>query len=102
MLRILRIIHQTAGVLGAFIILVMAITGLLLNHRSLIGYSSSTKFELQKIIFSLHSGSIGDASFVWLIDLGAICMIVLSFTGLWLWINLTVKKKFVIKRRNNS
>jgi hypothetical protein len=102
MLWFLRIIHQAAGVIGALIILMMSITGLLLNHQSLIGYSSAEQIKLQKFIFGLHSGTIGNTSFVWLTDLGAVCMIVLSVTGLWLWINVSIRKKLVLKRRKTS
>jgi hypothetical protein len=93
MYKILKIIHHTAGLVGSLLVLLMAITGILLNHRSLIGYSSNTAFELQKFIFALHSGSIGNTSIVWLTDLGAICMIVLSISGVWMWVNLLFKKR---------
>jgi hypothetical protein len=97
MYKILKMIHHTAGLVGSLLVLLMAITGILLNHRSLIGYSSNTAFELQKFIFALHSGNVGNTSIVWLTDLGAICMIVLSISGVWMWVNLIVRKK----RRNN-
>ncbi len=77
----------------------MSITGLLLNHQSWIGYSSAERLKLQKLIFGLHSGSIGNTSFVWLTDLGAICMMVLSITGLWAWVSISIRKKYVLKRR---
>lgn len=93
MLKLLRVIHRTAGLVGAIFILFMAITGILLNHRSLIGYSSKTDMKLQELIFALHSGNIGDFSIVWLTDLGAICMIVLSLTGIWMWLDLLLKKR---------
>ncbi len=102
MLRILRIIHMTAGVIGALIILVMSITGLLLNHQSVIGFSSAEQLKLQKIIFGLHSGAIGNVSFVWLTDLGAVCMIVLSITGLWLWFSIAIRRTRVLKRREKN
>jgi hypothetical protein len=93
MLKLLRLIHRTAGLIGALFILFMAITGILLNHRSFIGYSSNTERKLQEFIFALHSGNIGDLSIVWLTDLGAICMIVLSLTGIWMWFDLLLKKR---------
>ncbi len=99
MLRVLRMIHMTAGVIGSMIILVMAVTGLLLNHQLFIGFSSSEQLRLQKFIFALHSGAIGNVSFVWVTDLGAICMIVLSITGLWLWFTITIRKTHRIIRR---
>ncbi len=99
MFRILRIIHMTTGVIGALIILVMSITGLLLNHQSLIGFSTVKQLKLQKFIFGLHTGAIGNVSFVWVTDLGAICMIVLSITGLWLWICIEIRKTHIFKRR---
>jgi hypothetical protein len=70
--------------IGAFLVLLMAITGLLLNHRSWIGYGSETELKLQKFVFGIHSGMLGNMSILWLTDLGAICMIVLSLTGLWM------------------
>lgn len=93
MYKILKIIHHTAGMVGSLLVLLMSITGILLNHRSLIGYSSNTAFALQKFIFALHSGNVGNTSIVWLTDLGAICMIVLSISGVWMWVNLFVRKK---------
>jgi hypothetical protein len=93
MYKILKVIHHIAGLIGSLLVLLMAITGILLNHRSLIGYSSNTAFELQKFIFALHSGSVGNTSIVWLTDLGAICMIVLSISGVWMWVNLIIRKK---------
>ncbi|MDP4147586.1 MAG: hypothetical protein Q8936_24485 [Bacillota bacterium] len=96
MYKILRMIHHTAGLVGSLLVLLMSITGILLNHRSLIGYSSNTAMKLQEFIFAIHSGNVGDTSIIWLTDLGAICMIVLSITGVWMWVNLISKKK----RRN--
>lgn len=93
MYKILKIIHHTAGLIGALLVLLMSITGILLNHRSLIGYSSDTAMKLQEFIFALHSGNIGNFSFVWLTDLGAICMISLSISGVWMWVNLILKKR---------
>ncbi|MGG2092617.1 hypothetical protein AB1283_07845 [Bacillus sp. S13(2024)] len=85
MLRILRVIHRIAGIIGALLVLIMAITGILLNHRSLIGYNSDTAMKMQMFLFSLHSGTLGNISIKWLTDLGAICMIILSITGIWMW-----------------
>jgi hypothetical protein len=65
----------------------MAITGLLLNHRSWIGYGSNNALEMQKWIFGIHSGVLGNTSIEWLTDFGALCMIVFSLTGIWLWFN---------------
>jgi hypothetical protein len=93
MYKILKVIHHTAGLIGSILVLLMAITGILLNHRSLIGYSSNTAMKLQEFIFALHSGNIGSISIVWLTDLGAICMIVLSISGIWMWLNLMLRKK---------
>jgi hypothetical protein len=95
MLRVLRFLHVLAGVVGAVFILLLAATGLLLNHRSIIGYSSDRAFQLQKLIFSLHTGVVGSTSFIWLTDLGAICMITLAITGLWLWIKSIIQRKGV-------
>jgi hypothetical protein len=100
MFRFIRIIHRFTGIIGSIIVLVMAITGLLLNHRSLIGYNSPLEFKLQQFIFSLHSGSINNVSFVWITDLGAICMIVFSVTGISMWVNVQRRKKPRLKRRN--
>ena len=93
MFKILRMIHLTAGVIGSLLVLLMAITGLLLNHRSLIGYSSDSTMKLQEFIFALHSGNVGTTSIIWITDLGAICMIVLSITGIWMWGNLIFSRK---------
>lgn len=93
MYKIIRIVHRTVGLIGALIILFMSITGILLNHHSLIGYSSQTARKLQEVIFALHSGNIGNISIVWITDLGAICMIVLSFSGIWMWVELFLKKR---------
>ncbi|MCQ6282794.1 PepSY domain-containing protein [Bacillus sp. EB600] len=93
MYKILKMIHHTAGLVGSLIVLLMAITGILLNHRSLIGYSSNTAMKLQEFIFALHSGNAGNTSFVWLTDLGAICMIMLSISGVWMWVNLMLRKR---------
>lgn len=98
MYKMLKMIHHTAGLVGSLIVLLMAITGILLNHRSFIGYSSNTAMKLQEFIFALHSGAIGNTSIVWLTDLGAMCMIVLSISGVWMWFNLILKKK----RRNKQ
>lgn len=95
MYRILKALHHTAGLIGSILVLLMSITGILLNHRSLIGYSSNTAMKLQEFIFALHSGNIGNYSIVWLTDLGAICMIVLSISGVWMWANLFFKKRRV-------
>lgn len=97
MLKILRMIHFTAGLVGAVIILIMSITGLLLNHRSLIGYSSDTSIGLQKLVFAVHSSRIGNVSVVWLTDLGAVCMIVLTITGLWMWLKMIIHKRHTRK-----
>lgn len=97
MYKILKIIHHTAGLIGSLLVLLMAITGILLNHRSLIGYSSDRAMKLQEFIFALHSGNVGNTSIVWLTDLGAICMIVLSISGVWMWVNV-----IVIKRRRDK
>lgn len=99
MYKILKIIHHTAGLIGSILVLFMAITGLLLNHRSFIGYSSNSAMKLQEFIFALHSGSVGSTSFVWLTDLGAICMIALSISGVWMWVNLLIRKK---RRKNHE
>jgi hypothetical protein len=93
MYKILKMIHLTAGLMGSLLVLLMAITGLLLNHRSLIGYSSNSTMKLQEFIFALHSGNVGNTSIIWLTDLGAICMIVLSITGIWMWGNLIFRRK---------
>ncbi|MGG2094415.1 hypothetical protein AB1283_17755 [Bacillus sp. S13(2024)] len=85
MLRILRVIHRIAGIIGSLLVLIMAITGILLNHRSLIGYNSDTAMKMQMFLFSLHSGALGNISIIWLTDLGAICMVTLSITGIWMW-----------------
>jgi hypothetical protein len=97
MYRIIRVIHRITGIIGAILVLIMAITGLLLNHRSFIGYSSDMEMKLQKFIFGLHSGMIGNTSIVWLTDVGAICMISLSISGIWMWLNL-----MLIKRRREK
>ncbi|MED0674804.1 hypothetical protein ABEV55_09295 [Aneurinibacillus thermoaerophilus] len=105
MYRITRLIHRIAGIIGAILMLIMAITGLLLNHRSFIGYSSEMEMKLQKFIFGLHSGTIGKMSIVWLTDVGAICMIVLSMTGIWMWFKGDRKIKPVdtrLKRGNDE
>ncbi|WEG13667.1 hypothetical protein PU629_04685 [Pullulanibacillus sp. KACC 23026] len=98
MQKLLRVIHRTAGLIGALFILFMAVTGILLNHRSLIGYSSNTQRKMQEFIFGLHSGNIGNLSIVWFTDLGAVCMIVLSLTGIWMWLDLLLRKKRRKKR----
>ncbi len=98
MYKILRVIHRSAGLIGSLILLVMSITGILLNHHALIGYSSKTDQKLQEFIFALHSGNIGSFSIVWLTDLGAICMIALSFSGIWMWFELFRKKR---RRKRN-
>jgi hypothetical protein len=96
MYKILKVIHHTAGLIGSLLVLLMAITGILLNHRSLIGYFSNTAMNLQEFIFALHSGNVGNISLVWLTDLGAFCMIVLSISGVWMWVNVILRKR----RRN--
>lgn len=48
MYRITRLIHRIAGIIGAILMLIMAITGLLLNHRSFIGYSSEVDTRLKR------------------------------------------------------
>ncbi|MGD8192166.1 hypothetical protein ACQCN2_19525 [Brevibacillus ginsengisoli] len=83
--RTIRVIHRITGMIGSVIVLVMALTGILLNHRSIIGYSSETSMKLQKVIFGIHSGTIGNLSVIWITDIGAICMIVLSLTGIFIW-----------------
>lgn len=93
MYKILKMIHYTAGLIGSILVLLMAITGILLNHRSLIGYDSNEAMKLQEFIFALHSGNVGSTSIVWLTDLGAICMMVLSISGVWMWLNLFFKKR---------
>jgi hypothetical protein len=95
MYRILRLIHQITGMIGSILVLIMAMTGLLLNHRSWIGYDSVTEMKLQQVIFGLHSGTVGNTSIVWLTDFGAICMMVLSITGVWAWLqgNHNIKRK---------
>jgi hypothetical protein len=102
--RIIRTIHRIAGIIGSVIVFVMAITGILLNHRSWIGYSSETSVKFQKFLFGLHSGAIGSMSFIWITDLGAICMIVLSLTGFFMWFRGKRIMKIVVvkrlKRRN--
>ena len=93
MYKILKMIHHTAGLIGSMLVLLLAITGILLNHRSLIGYDSNEAMTLQEFIFALHSGNVGSTSIVWLTDLGAICMIVLSISGVWMWLDLFLKKR---------
>ncbi|SFD64490.1 hypothetical protein SAMN05428981_1011250 [Bacillus sp. OV194] len=85
MYRLMKTIHRIFGITGSLLVLLMAITGLLLNHRSWIGYGSNNDLIMQKWIFGIHSGVLGDTSIVWLTDLGAICMIVFSLMGIWLW-----------------
>lgn len=96
--KYLRLIHSIAGIIGSVIVLVIAITGIFLNHRSWIGYSSETSLKLQKFLFGLHSGIVGSVSIKWVTDLGAICMIVLSLTGILIWFKSNFK---LIKRRND-
>jgi hypothetical protein len=93
MYRVLKMIHVCTGVIGAILIVIMAVTGILLNHRSFIGYSSNIEIQLQEFLFGLHTGIVGHVSFIWLTDLGAICMIILSVTGIWLWIKQLLSKK---------
>jgi hypothetical protein len=81
----IKTIHKIFGIIGSLFVLFMAISGLFLNHRSFVGYGSSDAVEMQKLIFGIHSGVIGNVSIVWLTDLGAFCMIVFSLTGIWLW-----------------
>lgn len=101
MLKWFRILHRTAGIIGAVLILFIAVTGLLLNHRSIIGFNSERKMELQKIIFALHSGTAGGTSIIWLTDMGAVCMIILSVTGVWMWFKgKNIPKRS--KRRNEE
>ncbi|MCO7175490.1 PepSY domain-containing protein [Sporolactobacillus kofuensis] len=100
MFKYLRMIHYTAGLVGSIIVLLMAVTGILLNHRTLIGYSSKTSMRMQELIFALHSGNIGNTSIVWVTDLGAICMIVLSISGIWMWISFVLKIRKGKRRRN--
>lgn len=106
MYKTLRQLHRITGIIGSILVLIMAITGLLLNHRSLIGYHPEMEMKLQKFIFALHSGSAGSISIVWLTDLGAICMIVLSITGIWMWFKSNYYSKTTVvkrmKRRNNQ
>ncbi|MCK6257812.1 hypothetical protein LCY76_14605 [Fictibacillus sp. KIGAM418] len=85
MYRLMKTIHRLFGIIGSLLVLLMAITGLLLNHRSWIGYGSTNELKLQKWIFGIHSGVLDHTSIVWLTDLGAVCMIVFSLTGIWLW-----------------
>lgn len=89
MLKMIKTLHLTAGLVGSILVLLMAITGIILNHRTLIGY---TNLKLQQFIFGLHSGNVGNTSIVWLTDLGAICMILLSVSGIWMWINIIIRK----------
>jgi hypothetical protein len=96
MYKTLKVIHLTAGLIGSLLVLLMAITGILLNHRSLIGYSTNGAMKLQEFIFALHSGNVANTSIIWLTDLGAICMMVLSITGIWMWFNLIFRR---IRRR---
>lgn len=98
MFRLLRVTHKITGTIGAFLIIGMAITGLLLNHRSWIGYSSPLEIRIQQIIFEVHSGKTDGLTFVWATDLSAFCMIVLSITGLWLCVPSTFRKKFRRKK----
>lgn len=90
--RCLRILHRTLGLFGSLIILPMSCTGLLLNHKSLIGYSSNTQMKLQELIFAFHTGSIGGQNLTLVTDFSAICMIVLSISGIWMWTDMFIKK----------
>ncbi|HJV47258.1 MAG TPA: hypothetical protein VJ824_16190 [Bacillota bacterium] len=96
--HILRVIHRITGMIGSIIVLVLAITGILLNHRSWIGYNSEISMKLQKFLFGLHSGTVNGVSIKWATDLGAICMIILSITGIFIWFR---RQHFKIKRSNN-
>jgi hypothetical protein len=98
MYKILRTIHLSAGLMGSLIVFLMAVTGILLNHRSLIGYTSDTAFKIQEFVFALHSGNVRNINLVWLTDLGAICMMVLSISGVWMWMKLIGKKR---RSKNN-
>jgi hypothetical protein len=98
--RTIRLIHRITGIVGSILVLIMAITGILLNHRSWIGYSSVTEMKLQKFIFALHSGRIGQISVLWLTDLASICMIVLSITGIYIWLRGSSSKSY--KKENNN
>lgn len=97
MYRIFRLIHRITGIIGSILVLIMAITGILLNHKSLIGYSSDTEMMLQKFIFALHSGSIGGVSILWLTDFASLCMIILSITGICIWFKSRSLKSHVKK-----
>lgn len=98
----IRFIHRTLGLIGSLIILMMAITGLLLNHREIIGYSTASAYKLQEFLFALHSGEIGNTNFVWITDFGAICMIVLSITGISMWFELLLVKLKGRKKRERQ
>jgi len=92
--RYLRFIHGITGVIGSVIVLIMAVTGILLNHRSWVGYSSDTSMKMQKFLFQIHTGTVGNLSLKWLTDFGAVCMIVLSITGIMIWCKSSFKKFF--------
>jgi hypothetical protein len=100
MYRTIKRVHRLAGIIGIIPIFMMAITGILLNHPSLIGYNSETTMKLQKFVYAIHSGTLGGISIVWITDLSAICMLILSVTGLWMVIKTTKIKRNKGRKRS--
>ncbi|MFT8315287.1 MAG: hypothetical protein ABF633_13730 [Clostridium sp.] len=95
----LKTIHEITGLISSLLILIMCITGFLLNNKSIIGYSTDTELNIQKFIFALHTGTIGNISIVWLINIGALCMIICTITGIIMWVNIRyVKSKNTLKQ----
>lgn len=98
--------HRRIGIASAFFVFVLSITGIILNHNSALGlhkdfitsdwllswygYDSTADYAgeiltMDRIILDLHTGRFFGEAGVWVMDIAAIAFIILSITGIVMW-----------------
>jgi uncharacterized iron-regulated membrane protein len=98
-IKTMRNIHLWVGLILSPFILIVTLTGLIQAEPWIIGAEKSqlhqrfSEFNLFNLTNMVHEGIIGTADFRWIIDITAIGIIVLTFTGIYLSIPLITSKK---------
>jgi uncharacterized iron-regulated membrane protein len=98
-IKIMRNVHLWIGLVLSPFILIVTLTGLIQAEPWIIGVEKSqlhqrfNEFNLFILTNMIHEGIIGTTDFRWIIDITAIGIIVLTFTGIYLSIPLIKNKK---------
>ena len=101
--------HRTLGIIAAGFIVLVAVTGILLNHNAALGlqqqeithpwlldhydinavsddaFSYPETLTLDRVILDLHTGRFFGTAGRIIMDLAAVAMLLLAFTGIRLW-----------------